>query len=60
MTDDNNDQPFVIDGPDRVTLRPLAIEMAKANGMTPKEMAKHLLRQHGLRESGLIQQDGKN
>lgn len=56
MSDDA--PPFVVHSDTRITLSPLAIEVAKQNGMSPLEMARHLLQQHRLREAGLAQPDG--
>jgi hypothetical protein len=39
---------------------PLAREMAKMHGMTEEQLAKHLLNQSKLQESGLIQKSGEN
>jgi hypothetical protein len=61
MSDDNsNVPPFTIESPTRIRLSPLAVEMARENGMTPKEMAKHLLQQDRLRRAGMVQPEGTN
>jgi hypothetical protein len=57
---DDNQPPFVIHSPTRVTLSALAVEMAKQNGMTPTEMARHLLQQDAMRQAGEIQRDKEN
>jgi hypothetical protein len=57
---DNDDKPYVIESATRIRLGPLAKEMAAANGMNLIEMARHLLQQEKLRESGWIQRDGES
>ena len=56
----DEERPFVIESPTRIRLTPLAIELAKMNGMTLTDMAKHLLQQDKLRESGLTQREGES
>jgi hypothetical protein len=34
--------------------------MCKLHGMTELEMARHLLNQHKLQQTGLVQRDGEN
>jgi hypothetical protein len=56
----DNDKPYTIHSATKITLSPLAKEMATANGMSLTEMARHLLQQEKLRESGWIQRDGES
>jgi hypothetical protein len=56
---DDDDAPYVISG-SKVRLSPLAQELARQNGMSLVDMAKHLLAQHQQREAGLTQRDGEN
>jgi hypothetical protein len=58
MSDD--DAPYEVLSPTKIRLGRVALEMAKMHGMTEKEMAKHLLQQHKLRETGLVQKDGES
>jgi hypothetical protein len=58
MEDDG--KPYEVLSPTSIKLSPLAREMAKMHGMTERDMARHLLNQHKLRESGLVQKDGEN
>jgi len=55
-----DDKLYTVHPDTRITLSPLARELAKANGMTETEMAKHLLQQDKLRKSGLSQKQGEN
>jgi hypothetical protein len=57
---DDSEKPYVIESPTRIRLMPLAREMAKMHGMTEEQLAKHLLNQSKLQESGLIQKSGEN
>jgi hypothetical protein len=56
----DDDRPYVIHSPTKITLKPMAREMCKMHGMSEEQMARHLLQQHKLQESGLIQRDGEN
>jgi hypothetical protein len=56
----NDDRPFVIQSPTKITLTPTAREMAKLHGMTETELARHLLKQEELRKTGLTQQTGES
>jgi hypothetical protein len=56
----DDDRPFVIEGPTRIRLMPIAREMAKMHGMSEIEMAQHLLRQHALQDAGMVQKDGES
>jgi hypothetical protein len=58
MQDD--DKPYVIHSPSKITLSPLAKAWAREWGMTDAEMAKHLLGQEKLRQAGLTQKPGEN
>ena len=60
VTTNDDDQPFKVQSPTRVTLSPVAREWARAWGMTETEMAKHLLEQERLRTAGDTQQAGEN
>jgi 2,4-dienoyl-CoA reductase-like NADH-dependent reductase (Old Yellow Enzyme family) len=55
-----DEPPYVVESPTRIRLSPLAQEMAKQNGMSLTEMAKHLLKQHAQREAGTAQREGEN
>jgi hypothetical protein len=50
--------PFKIESPTKVWLSAEARVLAKMNGMSDTDMARHLLAQHAQREAGLIQKDG--
>jgi hypothetical protein len=54
------DIPYTIHSETRVTLSPLAKEMATMHGMTFVELAKHILVQERLRNSGQSQREGEN
>jgi hypothetical protein len=54
-----DEKPYIVESPTQVRLMPLAREMAKMHGMTEEQLARHLLAQHKLRESGLIQKEGE-
>jgi hypothetical protein len=57
-----DDSPYEILKPGlkgKVRLGSLALEMAKMNGMTEVELAKHLLQQDLLKSAGLAQRDGE-
>jgi hypothetical protein len=56
----NDDQPFKIHSPSRITLTTTAREMAKMHGMSEKDLARHLLEQERLRQSGETQQVGES
>jgi hypothetical protein len=58
MADD--DAPYVVLSPTKIRLTPLAQEMARQNGLSLVDMAKHLLAQHQQREAGLTQKQGEN
>jgi hypothetical protein len=55
-----DEPPYVVHSPTKIRLSPLAQEMAKQNGMSLVDMAKHLLKQHAQREAGLTQKVGEN
>ena len=55
-----DDKPFTIHSDTRITLGPVAREMAKMHGMSEIEMARHLLAQEKLRANGLTQKQGEN
>ena len=55
-----DDKPYTIHSPTKITLGPLARELAKAHGMTEIEMGKHLLQQHALQQAGLTRKQGEN
>jgi hypothetical protein len=58
MTTD--DRKFVIESPTRITLGPEAKELARQQGMSLEDMAKHLLQQDRLRQTGDTQREGEN
>jgi hypothetical protein len=51
---------YVIESPTRIRLGPEAKTMARENGMSLTEMARHLLQQERLRAAGLIQKQGES
>jgi hypothetical protein len=55
----DDDTPYEISG-SKIRLSPLAIELAKNQGMSLVAMAKHLLAQNQQRKAGLTQRDGEN
>jgi len=55
-----DDKPYTIHSDTRITLGPIAREMAKMHGMSEIEMARHLLAQEKLRADGLTQKQGEN
>jgi hypothetical protein len=56
----DNEQPYRIESPTRITLSPMAKSWAREFGMTNVQMAKHLLAQHKLQEAGLMQRNGES
>jgi hypothetical protein len=56
----DDDRPFVIESATRIRLGPLAKDLARQQGLSLVEMAKHLLAQDQLKTSGLVQRDGEN
>jgi hypothetical protein len=58
-TDDNNDLPYKVVSPSRVWLSKTARQLAAMAPMSEREMAKHLLEQHRLKQAGLVQRDGE-
>ena len=56
----DDEQPYVIESPTRIRLKPMAREMCKLHGMTEIEMARHLLAQEKLRANGTTQREGEN
>jgi hypothetical protein len=58
MEDDK--PPYIVHSPTKVWLSETACAIAREQGMSVKEMAQHVLRQHQLRESGQIQREGEN
>ena len=57
---DTSTKPYIIHSDTRVTLGPEARELCRFHGMTERQMAEHLLKQHKLQQAGLIQKDGEN
>jgi hypothetical protein len=61
-TDDNSDDdslPYKVVSPTRVWLSKTARQLAAMAPMSEREMAKHLLEQHRLKQAGLVQRDGE-
>jgi hypothetical protein len=58
--DGMGDKLFVIHSDTKITLSPLAKEMARMHGMTLAELGQHLIQQHKLQQAGLVQKDGEN
>jgi hypothetical protein len=56
----SDEKPYTVHSDTKITLSPLAKEMAKMHGMTELEMAKHLLNQHRLEQAGQTQKPGEN
>jgi len=56
----DDEKPYVIHSATKITLKPLAREMARMHGMTEEQLARHLLQQHKLQEAGLTQKQGEN
>jgi hypothetical protein len=56
----DDEQPYVIHSATRITLSPMAREMAKMHGMTEVQLARHLLDQDRLRREGETQRVGEN
>jgi hypothetical protein len=56
---DTSRKPFVIHSDSKITLGPEARELCRFHGMSEKEMAQHLLRQHKLQQAGLVQKEGE-
>ena len=56
----SEDVPFKILSATKIWLSREARDMAAANGMNEIQMARHLLNQNELRETGLIQREGEN
>jgi hypothetical protein len=52
--------PYTIHSDGKITLSPLAIEMARQQGLSLTDMAKHLLQQDRMRRAGLAQRDGES
>jgi acetyl-CoA acetyltransferase len=56
----SDDRPYKVLGPGRIQLTPTAREFARDYGWSEEQMAKHLLREHQKRESGLLQKEGED
>jgi hypothetical protein len=56
----DGDKLYTIHSDTKVTLSPQAREMARMHNMSEVELARHLLQQHKLQESGLVQRNGEN
>jgi hypothetical protein len=56
----DDDRPFVIESATRIRLGPLAKDLARQQGLSLVEMAKHLLAQDQLKTGGMVQRDGEN
>jgi hypothetical protein len=56
----DDDKPYIIHSATKITLSSLAKEMARMHGMSEVEMARHLLQQDQLKESGMVQKDGES
>ncbi len=55
-----DDRFYIVESPTRIKLKPAAREMAREYGMSERDFARYLLRQHQLREAGMVQRDGEN
>ena len=55
-----DDRPYTVHSDTRITLSPLAKEMARMHGMSLTEMARHLLAQEKLKADGRVQREGEN
>lgn len=60
FTMDDSEQPYVIHSATKITLSPLAREMAKMHGMSEEALGRFLLQQHRLQQAGLTQKQGEN
>lgn len=54
-----DEKPYTVHSDSKITLSPMAREMAKMHGMTEAELARHLLNQHKLQAAGLVQREGE-
>jgi hypothetical protein len=54
------DKPYEIHNDSRITLSPVAKDWAIEFGLTLEEMARHLLAQERLRDSGMTQRQGES
>ena len=54
----NDDTPYRVLSPNKVWLSRTARQLASMAPMSERDMAKHLLEQHRLKEAGLVQKDG--
>jgi hypothetical protein len=57
---DDESKPFVVESPTRVRLGPLAKELARQQGLSLTDMARHLLQQDHMRRAGLAQKNGES
>jgi len=57
---DTSTKPYIIHSDTRVTLGAEARELCRFHGMSERQMAEHLLKQHKLQQAGLVQKDGEN
>jgi hypothetical protein len=55
-----DDKPYIIHSATKITLMPIARDMAKMHGMSETEMAQHLLQQHALQDAGMVQKEGES
>ncbi len=57
MSDDDDSVPYKVLSPSRVWLSATAKSLAGMHNMSERDMAKHLLNQHRLKQAGLVQKD---
>jgi len=57
---EDSQKPYIVHSKTRITLTPMAKEIAQMHGMTLQEMAKHLLNQHRVEQAGQIQGPGED
>jgi hypothetical protein len=56
----DDDKPYTIHSDTRVTLSPAARELCKLQGISERDMARHLLNQARLEQAGQIQREGES
>jgi hypothetical protein len=56
----DDDTPYRVLSPTKITLGPTARGMAKMHGMSEEDLARHLLEQERLRQAGETQQVGES
>ena len=57
---DDSEKPYTVHSATKITLSPEAREICKLQNISERDMARHLLNQHKLEQSGYVQKDGEN